>query len=223
MYPYYSTKDIKTVDIFNPYTGENETHELHKQKKKKPTAKRGWQMTYVKDRNEVILNLKGTKKLEIFFWIENQFKKSTSTVPLNQTKLAKRFDTTQQYVGSVLKLLTEMNYLVQVEKGSYKMNPFMIVPFAADATELQKEWLLLISKTIRTNEIDDLNKYALYLESPEWKNKAQACKDRDVNCKLCGSASKLQAHHITYDNLYNEKLEDLITLCFECHSNQHHK
>ena len=31
----------------------------------------------------------------------------------------------------------------------------------------------------------------------------------------------LEIHHLTYENVYNEKLEDLATLCHDCHTMIH--
>lgn len=42
--------------------------------------------------------------------------------------------------------------------------------------------------------------------------------NRDGNkCTECGREQDLHAHHLTYENEGNEKLEDLITLCASCH------
>lgn len=66
--------------------------------------------------------------------------------------------------------------------------------------------------------------YGEYLNSPEWKAKADACKERAGNrCQLCNKAGRLDAHHRTYERLRNELPEDLIALCRECHSKFHDK
>jgi 5-methylcytosine-specific restriction endonuclease McrA len=41
---------------------------------------------------------------------------------------------------------------------------------------------------------------------------------------LCGTEDvELHVHHCTYENYAREKLEDLITLCNECHHTFHFK
>lgn len=66
--------------------------------------------------------------------------------------------------------------------------------------------------------------YNKYLESDHWKEIRKVILDRDDNkCQLCSSKERLEVHHNTYDNVGDEKLTDLITLCKYCHSNFHGK
>lgn len=43
--------------------------------------------------------------------------------------------------------------------------------------------------------------------------------ERDKVCQHCGGIEKLEVHHKTYENIYNEleHLDDLILLCSKCH------
>ena len=60
--------------------------------------------------------------------------------------------------------------------------------------------------------------YKKYLRSDYWDNiKNQVLKRDNYRCRLCNSKVDLQVHHRTYENLENEKLEELITLCKKCH------
>lgn len=64
--------------------------------------------------------------------------------------------------------------------------------------------------------------YKLYLKSPEWEAKRQQALERDNReCRGCGCKKNLQVHHIRYDNLGHEPLNDLTTLCAECHKAVH--
>ena len=66
--------------------------------------------------------------------------------------------------------------------------------------------------------------YKEYLQSDEWQVKRKAALLRDgLRCQLCRGEKNLHVHHITYDNIYNEPLSDLITLCKQCHSKLHSK
>ena len=61
-----------------------------------------------------------------------------------------------------------------------------------------------------------------YLNSPKWKYLRQKILIRDgFSCTSCNSAENLEVHHITYDNWRQEKLEDLTTLCRNCHEQKH--
>jgi uncharacterized protein YlaI len=64
--------------------------------------------------------------------------------------------------------------------------------------------------------------YREYLQSKEWRERSNECKLLAGNqCKLCGSKESLQAHHLTYKNVYNEPQEDLLCVCADCHHKIH--
>src|SRR3990167_484374 len=66
------------------------------------------------------------------------------------------------------------------------------------------------------------NKYQAYLNSPEWKAKAEEAKKRaGYRCQLCNrprGVVKLEAHHRTYERVGQERPEDITVLCGECHT-----
>lgn len=66
---------------------------------------------------------------------------------------------------------------------------------------------------------------AEYLSSKEWKLKRIQVKDRDnYSCQVCGSTSNLHVHHMSgYDQIPNEPIDCLITLCSVCHKAEHEK
>lgn len=60
--------------------------------------------------------------------------------------------------------------------------------------------------------------YIKYIQSAEWFEKRDSrLRYDDSKCRTCGSRVNLEVHHITYERLGDELLEDLITLCKECH------
>lgn len=63
--------------------------------------------------------------------------------------------------------------------------------------------------------------YTEYLESPEWASKRADVLERDrYTCqfKFRGCTRRaVQVHHLTYENVGNEPLEDLISVCIHCH------
>ena len=64
--------------------------------------------------------------------------------------------------------------------------------------------------------------YRLYLNSEAWQKKRKAVLRRDgYKCQMCGAVMNLDVHHVSYENLCNEKLSDLVTLCRECHKKLH--
>jgi hypothetical protein len=84
--------------------------------------------------------------------------------------------------------------------------------------------------------LDELRQQALlaeYRERPyverrrtkEWAILKRQVHRRDgYRCRLCNRDDvELHVHHRTYENYAQEKLEDLITLCKECHHDSHFK
>ncbi len=64
--------------------------------------------------------------------------------------------------------------------------------------------------------------YRDYINSRRWKNKRKAkIKESGHFCNKCGSVRFLQVHHLTYERLGNELLEDLEILCDNCHRLEH--
>ena len=64
--------------------------------------------------------------------------------------------------------------------------------------------------------------YSAYMNSPEWKKNRYPALVRDgFKCAMCGTAKNLIVHHITYERLGHENMDDLITLCKGCHAKVH--
>ena len=67
-------------------------------------------------------------------------------------------------------------------------------------------------------------KYCEYLNSQEWKGKRDLALKRDgYKCQKCKIKTADDVHHLTYENLGNEKLSDLLSVCRECHIRIHNK
>ncbi len=64
--------------------------------------------------------------------------------------------------------------------------------------------------------------YKQYLLSPEWSNiRLDLFQVRGKKCERCNSTYRLQIHHKTYENVFNEEPEDLEILCKRCHEAEH--
>lgn len=64
--------------------------------------------------------------------------------------------------------------------------------------------------------------YEAYLKSVRWRALRDKVLKRDSwKCTECRSKYNLHAHHLTYDRVGEEQLEDLKTLCRKCHSARH--
>jgi len=67
------------------------------------------------------------------------------------------------------------------------------------------------------------NKYRAYMKSKEWDEfKIRVKKIRGNKCEKCNSNKFiLDVHHLTYERLGNEWVEDVQVLCRPCHRAQH--
>lgn len=64
--------------------------------------------------------------------------------------------------------------------------------------------------------------YTAYLKSEEWLLKREYRMNIDNNrCYVCNSDYILQVHHMHYKNVGDEFMEDLITVCINCHQKLH--
>ena len=218
---YSGKKHIKQLS--DEETGEIKTYKeitIYKQ-----TAKKGWNMMYQSYLEEVMCSLSGKKETQILFWILDRFKKGKSQVIISQKDMAKVFETTQQYISKTISKLIVLNVLMKIhkidKKQYYRLNPYLSVPPGEDAVALQNEWDKL-NRVIGENNIKDKFEYLVYLDSNEWSEIKDKAMIRDNNsCQECGSTNSLECHHLTYENIYNEKLDDLQILCKVCHKNVH--
>ena len=70
--------------------------------------------------------------------------------------------------------------------------------------------------------IANKEEYKAYLNSPKWQaTRKRLYREYEYKCAICGSPKNLNVHHITYENLGEEKDEDLTVLCQECHNKLH--
>ncbi len=65
-------------------------------------------------------------------------------------------------------------------------------------------------------------KYQAYLDGPIWETIRLIILDRDdFTCQKCKKTRATQVHHRTYDRIYNEHPDDLISVCGSCHREIH--
>lgn len=64
--------------------------------------------------------------------------------------------------------------------------------------------------------------YHDYMATKSWEEKKiERLKHDGYQCQICGSGKNLTVHHITYDRLGAEDLDDIITVCKTCHDKIH--
>ena len=81
--------------------------------------------------------------------------------------------------------------------------------------EFYKQVIMGLDK-IKNDEAWD--KYNEYLNSEKWKIKRKKVLERDnYLCQACLTNRAEQIHHLTYNNIYDEPLYELISVCKRCH------
>lgn len=70
---------------------------------------------------------------------------------------------------------------------------------------------------------EEVRSYEDYLRTKHWKNiKNEYSKRYERECVCCGEREgNLHLHHLTYERIGNEEMEDLVYLCKKCHMNLH--
>lgn len=64
--------------------------------------------------------------------------------------------------------------------------------------------------------------YFEWMKSPAWRRiRNRKMKESGYKCELCGSAKNLHVHHITYENIGHEPMDDLLVVCNKCHKKLH--
>ena len=90
---------------------------------------------------------------------------------------------------------------------------------------------------LSNNPIDDMTAYYMrqekdkdlyftYInESPRWRFKRETRFNIDKGiCQSCGKTiyiNSFHCHHKNYNSLFNEDMEDLVSLCWSCHIEEH--
>lgn len=64
--------------------------------------------------------------------------------------------------------------------------------------------------------------YKDYLQTKHWlMKKAEFMKNVKRECVMCQGDKYIHVHHMTYKNVGNEKLDELVYLCWNCHKYLH--
>lgn len=66
-------------------------------------------------------------------------------------------------------------------------------------------------------------KYNKYMKSKTWDKKRRARLEKDrYTCQDCGATDKpLDVHHLTYERMGKEHIDDIISVCRSCHDSRH--
>jgi protein tyrosine phosphatase len=72
---------------------------------------------------------------------------------------------------------------------------------------------------MNTEQVEKTGKeaYAEYLKSDHWKELRQKAIEKSDRCESCGIGENLEVHHLQYRNWTDCTVDDLMTLCHDCH------
>lgn len=140
-----TTKQSITHKILNETTGELEPKQFDEIVKKK-RIKGGFRMVYKSYDDALLAIVKSTKDLELVIFIRDMFTYRQVEVHLSTSYLQEQTGMAKSKITEVISRMVAAELLRKVRRGVYKLNPYMYVPFRADAEELQSEWIKLINK-----------------------------------------------------------------------------
>ena len=94
-----------------------------------------------KQYDEAVIDVITSKTdLEIVVGIRDMFTYKQTEQAIKATELATRFKVTRQKISNIIKKMVEAKLLLKIARGVYRLNPYMYLPYKANAEELQAEW-----------------------------------------------------------------------------------
>jgi hypothetical protein len=142
---------IITKQVLNNNTGELESIDF-REVRDKTKIRGGFNMIYHKSYEEITeAVITSNKDLKLFNWITNQFTYARVEAPLVYSICD--IDVSQPKFSKFIKQLVKLEYICRVAHGIYRLNPFIYVPFKADASILQKEWI--VCKTTNRQKLEE--------------------------------------------------------------------
>lgn len=66
-------------------------------------------------------------------------------------------------------------------------------------------------------ELDSPEAMEAYIKTEHWQELSRITLARDRNrCYTCGAIHDLDVYHVTFERLFDERYDDLATLCLKC-------
>lgn len=126
----------------------------------------------------------------------------------------------EKAIGDIVKITIvggECEHVWEIGIGFRAGNTFLFLLVAEDD----------YYESLFANVREDTINYYEYFRSEEWREMADAAKERvGYRCQVCnaeqGDGVILDAHHRTYERLGHELIEDITVLCRDCHGLYEH-
>lgn len=152
--------------------------------------------------------------LVIYFFLTKKDDTETELVEFNETPEKQLRDRITTFEERLSKAKHLEPILVDIEPGIDLMPTTLKIPSVND------------DPTLSMTPYMPYASYVEYLSTPKWQEiRFRAFERDDYVCQDCGTAVSLSsghAHHLTYDRLGDELLEDIQTLCRYCHMKVHY-
>ncbi len=145
-----TVSDIITKKVLNEETGELESKDF-KETKTSKRIRGGFRMVYKSYDKAVEEIITSKKDFSILVYIRDLFTYQRVENVLSKKDLALLFNVSEQKITTLIKKMININLLKRIDRGIYRLNPYMYIPFRANAEALQKEWTEL-DELIKTNK-----------------------------------------------------------------------
>lgn len=148
---------------------------------------------------------------------DSEIKITERTIAGGSTQYVKQCRWCGSAIGSAIKKAT-------VEGQPPEFNDRLRNQYLAKQARLMNEIKCAQIDQDKQRESQFWNEYSDYLESDKWKKKREKVLRRDENvCQGCDSRMANVVHHLTYENLYDEFLFELVAMCGPCHTKLHRR
>lgn len=139
----YVTGELSiTHDILNPNTGELESRKFTAPRKTSK-LRGGFSMVYSDYDTAVGEIIRSQTDYALVTYIRKLFTQKKVEVVISTTDISKKLGISKSKLDLLLKRMLEADLLMRVTRSTYRLNPFMFLPFKADGAELQEEWINL--------------------------------------------------------------------------------
>ena len=130
---------ILTQQVLNETTGELEVKQ-YREEIKRTKLKGGFSMVY-KDYDTILENvITSNMDMKLFQLIKSSFTHARIEVVLSSTTISAKLGISKPKVTRFIKQLVDLHFLKRVDKATYRMNPFIFIPFKSNGSLLQEEW-----------------------------------------------------------------------------------
>ena len=136
---YVTSERIVSHKILNDATGELEAKDFMEMKQKKK-LKGGFSMVYLDYDEAVESIIRSQLDFSLVVAIRKMFTYKRVEVVLSATDISQKFSVSKSKVDLLIKKMLTASLLKRVSRGTYRLNPYMYLPFRADGPELQAEW-----------------------------------------------------------------------------------